>query len=775
MTGNRFFSTKNKNMNTSEGGRMKLNRSFLFIASFVAVLFATVAVAGDVLAQGYAAPSGCRTTTVKNTLLFTQSRTGNPGDRDVVIGAFTVTDDDLEDTGVVDNANCTPPGPADGHPTHVTAITVTLAGGDLIAADIRSVKLYLDGNEDGFFQAGQDQQLGTDLPGTCLFSQCQFSFGRTTPLFTVNGEGSEDITKAFIITVDLGPNARSGANLMITTMSEANDIVTRGADAPSSDFQDTFRSQTSNIVLNSLGNVGLYGINNGSGSPESGVRAVEVSGLNSRFRDEKIAPGMREAVAAIVYVCEGGTPVTPNVVVLPSVAAAAPTIAGYPGALACVTSSNPDDFATRLLRVRVGVTGNAGAVGTMRLWDDANDNGVLFEAGEFVLSAGAVNGVAVFGSLNNPLLSSTRPNADPAPGMWSGQTRPITVCDSSADNPQPEGASKGCPHVLVVTFDVNSSAQSGEALFDVVLDVGNLPAEAGTGSQATASSNQISTAPARTRVMVTGGTNPTSKSLAKLIAEHSGNPAQIEDSDILFAMSKWAKNEPFGNQNIDDTAILNAIRIWADGSSVATAKLFTVAGKAATVNAKANASTVAPGQSFLVTTSVNGSAKGLLLSNSVPAGWTVSPVANSGASFNGSSWLWLSASKATVTYKVTVPATAKAGVYTINSAIKSAVPASEAEANAISIKVEGAAVALSVGTVSLSNGTFVVEGAGISNTNVQVFSLNGARVFSGNAAGNTVAFNNINTIANGVYMYVVTVKGVDGKTVSKYNKLVVLH
>ncbi|MBI3660452.1 T9SS type A sorting domain-containing protein [Candidatus Acetothermia bacterium] len=615
-----------------------------------------------------------------------------------------------------------------------------------------------------------------------MFSQCVFSFGRTTPLFSVNEGGGtiEDFTKSFLITVDLGPNAKSGANLMINVTAEANDIVTRGTDSVSSDFQDTFRSQTSNIVLNALGTVGLFGINNGSGSPESGVRAVDVSGLNGRFRDEKVTPGTREAIAAVVYVCEGGTPVTPNVVILPAVAAAAPTIAGYPGALACVTSSNPDTFATRLLRVRVGVSGNSGAVGTLRLWDDANDNGVLFESGEFVLSSSPINGVAVFGSLNNPLLSGTRPNADPAQGMWAAQTRPITVCDSTADNPQPLGASKGCPHVLVITFDVNSSAQTGEVVFDVVLDVGNLPIESGTGDQATASSNQISTAPARTRILVTGGGAGPSKSLAKRIAEHSGNPNTIEDEDILWAMGKWAKNEPLDNAQITDSDILNGIRVWADGSTVASSvnKLFTRAGKPAAVSAKTNATTIAPGQSFFVTTTVDGkSLNGLMLNQNLPAGWTISPVMNAGAAFNGSSWLWLNLNgKATVTYKVTVPANAQNGVYTISSLTKAAVPAYESEAGKISIAVSGAPVALKVNTISLANGSFVVEGTGIASTEVKVFSLNGARVFSGSAEGNQVAFSNINSVANGVYFYVVTVKGADGKIASSnFKKLVVLH
>ncbi len=61
------------------------------------------------------------------------------------------------------------------------------------------------------------------------------------------------------------------------------------------------------------------------------------------------------------------------------------------------------------------------------------------------------------------------------------------------------------------------------------------------------------------------------KTPARLIAEHSGNPNLIEDTDILWAISQWAKNEPFnGDAPLSDKDVLNAIRLWSDGVAVPT-------------------------------------------------------------------------------------------------------------------------------------------------------------------------------------------------------------
>ncbi len=796
-------------------------RLFLKIFSVLTAVF--IAGAVDWMAQAqtspaFASPSGCRTTTLKNTLLFTQARTGNPNDTNIVIGAYTVTDDDptAADTGAVENANCNPADLSDGHPTHVTLITVTLAGGDLTAADIRSIKLFLDGNEDGFLQLGQDQQIGVDLPGTCLFSQCVFNFGRSTPLFSVNGKPAEPENQdnggsdeeladdesndenrqeqtdglsqfqAIIITVDLGPNARVGTNLMINVAAEANDIVTRGEDSVSSDFNDTYRSQTSNIILNSMiGGEGAFvqGINNGSGNPETGIKSLQFEGLRTRFRDEKVWPGTREAVAAMIYVCEGGDPVTPQVIVLPAIAKSEPTIAGYPDVLACITSAVPDNIGTRILRLRVGVSGNTGAVGTLRLYDDANDNGVLFEAGEFVLSSNPVNGLAIFGSLNNPLLVSTRSSADLAPGMYAAQTGPNpTLCDSNEANPQAEGASKGCPHVLVLTFDVNSSAQPGDVQFDVVLDIGNLPGE--NADSATASSNLANTASVKSTVTIDAKETPVvQKSIFKLIAEHSGETNLIENEDIFWAMALWAQNKPLSDETyVKDNEMLQAVRLWSENLLIAASKIelqnLTRVAQPTLVQQRVANFSVAPGESFWVTTTIDSDKqnKGLLFTQVVPTGWKISPVKNAGGAFNGQSWLWLNANgKANLSYKVTVPTNAKEGVYTLNGLVETALPHSEVPTKHFTIAVTGKPVTLRLNSITLQKGTFVIEGTGISSANVQLFSLNGIRLSSETTDSGRLTIANLDHLADGVYLYIVTVRGADGQTIRRFNKFIARH
>ncbi len=76
---------------------------------------------------------------------------------------------------------------------------------------------------------------------------------------------------------------------------------------------------------------------------------------------------------------------------------------------------------------------------------------------------------------------------------------------------------------------------------------------------------------------------------------------------------------------------------------------------------------------------------------------------------------------------------------------------------------------------------FEALGAGIEQSKVEVFNLAGAEVFdSGFASGSTQEWHLINNrgqiLANGVYLYVVTVKGDDGKPLSSgVRKLVVLR
>ncbi|MGQ9733223.1 MAG: T9SS type A sorting domain-containing protein, partial [Candidatus Zipacnadales bacterium] len=79
-----------------------------------------------------------------------------------------------------------------------------------------------------------------------------------------------------------------------------------------------------------------------------------------------------------------------------------------------------------------------------------------------------------------------------------------------------------------------------------------------------------------------------------------------------------------------------------------------------------------------------------------------------------------------------------------------------------------------------SNGfTLTVTGQGIAATQVQLFNLAGSLVLNAEAQGNALQFQ-LNgpggALANGVYLYVVTVKGYDGTVIkSEVRKLVILR
>jgi len=86
-----------------------------------------------------------------------------------------------------------------------------------------------------------------------------------------------------------------------------------------------------------------------------------------------------------------------------------------------------------------------------------------------------------------------------------------------------------------------------------------------------------------------------------------------------------------------------------------------------------------------------------------------------------------------------------------------------------------------VGVKSSGRGViFRARGQGITSLGVEVFDLSGERVFAQEAQGTTLRWNLITadgrTLANGVYLYVVTVKGQDGQLLqNKVRKLVVLR
>jgi hypothetical protein len=274
----------------------------------------------------------------------------------------------------------------------------------------------------------------------------------------------------------------------------------------------------------------------------------------------------------------------------------------------------------------------------------------------------------------------------------------------------------------------------------------------------------------------------------------------FDDSEIITAIDLWVRAGAVPGcsppTTISDADIIKLIDLWVKQTTplpaalsaklAAMATTLGVAGNFATLGASVRA--VRPGDSFVVTVSVDAKdgISGLLLSQALPAGWSAKPIQLSGAYFKASEnkWLWLNAKgTVSVSYEVTVPATAQPGLYTIAGRVKAAVPGIESELQPLTVEVLGAPVALAVKAITLSQqpvrtsgAYFAVEGVGIAQTTVRVFSMTGKLVFSQTAQGNVVPFSAASELANGVYLYVVTVQGADGQTVtSKLAKLVVLR
>jgi hypothetical protein len=274
---------------------------------------------------------------------------------------------------------------------------------------------------------------------------------------------------------------------------------------------------------------------------------------------------------------------------------------------------------------------------------------------------------------------------------------------------------------------------------------------------------------------------------------------KIDDAEIITAIDLWVRGGAVPGCSppvtISDTQIIQLIDLWVKqsqltvplgGKMTSQSATLSVASTFATLGASVRA--VRPGESFTVTVSVDAKdgISGLLLSQALPAGWSAKPIQLSGAYFKASEnkWLWLNAKgMVSVSYEVTVPATAQPGLYTIAGRVKAAVPGIESELQPLTVEVLGAPVALAVKAITLSQqpvrssgAYFIVEGVGIAQTTVRVFSMTGKLVFSQTAQGNVVPFSAASELANGVYLYVVTVQGADGQTVtSKISKLVVLR
>ena len=102
-------------------------------------------------------------------------------------------------------------------------------------------------------------------------------------------------------------------------------------------------------------------------------------------------------------------------------------------------------------------------------------------------------------------------------------------------------------------------------------------------------------------------------------------------------------------------------------------------GAAATAARSISPASVSPGSTVTVQVVITAQQdlNGFILDEEPPAGWTVTPVQNAGATFNAAEvkWLWVSTlgagSSVTVVYQLTIPAGATPGNYTVSGLVKS--------------------------------------------------------------------------------------------------------
>jgi hypothetical protein len=122
----------------------------------------------------------------------------------------------------------------------------------------------------------------------------------------------------------------------------------------------------------------------------------------------------------------------------------------------------------------------------------------------------------------------------------------------------------------MITFDVKPTAQPGPITFTISLEVGNLPDE--SVSSLTASSNLIAPHTRFARTLVVGGAEPKGNlRLIKKVAEYSGSPHRIEDSDILWALRQWTRAQPVDGILISDKDMIILVTWWQQDIRLAAA------------------------------------------------------------------------------------------------------------------------------------------------------------------------------------------------------------
>jgi len=756
---------------------MRSSKLFVLAIALLAVVGFGVNTYGQMFSlPGVIPPSGCRVGAVLSTEQFTSTgfsnvRTANPND-EIVAGAWVIANNFTPEISIVLPPNCA--GGAvglanDGLGLNLMGVRLMPTISSAAEADIREVKLVWDVNANGLWDPLLDLVLQVQ-PGNLLDTQdgAVFFNGAQSPIaFLAPTAGTAPVaggpprctlndadTGAPFVGIGpaAGTNTRAGANgcfIAFLAIVVVGDSPTTGSqfglelealagDIPgttgissftfSSGFTSSRNPQASNVRLTMVGGDDTFTllehISNGSGGPESGIAALSFTGgqqgegLLSRFRALEIVPGTREVIAMAIGFCDGGFLANTNAAILPPIAGAPPTVAGGLASLPCIGSAGTDGFATGINGATLIFRGPLSRyMSTVRMYADE----CSITGGPGAGNAGVCDAIGNPGAvLAAPIVATDNGGGDGflfQAGELVEQNVPIFN----------EGTNEA-----IVQF----GGRQEQILFT------------GNGNPVANGSD-----PAGVVGGALGGAaiNPGTRPLVLIWTVDIDSNAPGGIVDVIL-----------GLQTFDDTAINNA-----SGGAGQPCVVF-----AASAPAVPALPAAAPGTCASNFLNIGPE----LYSFSVEAPESPS-TPNNLAAFDTNNSCFLDDPEFFAMIDQWVDG--QIG----DTLFFAGVDAWVAQTNICNAAAASAVSGLSLNSVSLDNAfgstVFNVAGQGIENMSVEIFSLSGDQVFSQEAAGTSLSWNQMTTtgapVANGTYLYTVTVEGVGSSVTSEVQKLVVIR
>lgn len=292
----------------------------------------------------------------------------------------------------------------------------------------------------------------------------------------------------------------------------------------------------------------------------------------------------------------------------------------------------------------------------------------------------------------------------------------------------------------------------------------------------------------------------------------AGDDPSISLRQILTAVKWWLNDDQVpgtGGKEISLEVILDLIGYWAQGTKIASQSNTPMAFGSGTDDLSAGRSedylknithtvssaTLEKRKPIEVTISFTPTRTldGLAVNYPVPKGWSIKPVDKDGSNYKDKSnqflWLTLEAGeRKSIAFNLISPENSAKGNYSLTGELMSSSPDLEWPIKPLTVTIGEpeklslqSALAYPNPVTSADSVTFQVKGSGIVLTSLELYNLAGKKIYSAREAGTGAITWDLtnkegNRVSNGVYLYMVSVEGKNGKTArSNIQKLVVVN